>query len=319
MIRNRGLRVLALSLLAALLALGLWGTALRARALQEREEARQQVTKALAEGTRPERAEELFRRARAFNGSYAACEEGDRLRDRGRFAEAADSFQACLKADPDLIAVHQAWAEALLRARGEAVYEEVRGALLQLLEDQRATNPKALAPIRELLADLDDLSAEDSPAWFPREWSEAEILELLTREIRGSSRYDGRRVPLSLGFRPGDVHLGRPAEQQLRHVANALKNGLLIQANIQIEGYADGIEADSKAERKELALRRAEAVKRFLVRCGVPEKRLYVKALGEVHPIASNQTEDGRTSNRRVELFNLETKQPIYKDVRKPD
>jgi flagellar motor protein MotB len=292
---------------------------LSARTDRERDEARRLVAEALEERTRPERKAELFLQARDLDPAYATCEDGARLEDQGRFPEAAESFRACRDQDPGLIAAHRAWAEALVRARGRPVYAEVLSHLRQVVTDQRRAAPRELQPIEELIADLEDLLADDFSVEGPREWSEEEILEILTRkDIRGNSRYDGPRTPLWLDFRPGDDHLGKPAEEQLRVVARALKDGLFANAVIQIEGYADNLEEGTEAARKKLAARRARTVKDFLVRNGVPPERLRAVGVGGSHPISSNQTEKGRTANRRVELYNLETKQQLLRDVRKP-
>lgn len=314
--RHRHLLVSSLGL-AALLACGFPN--LSARTNREREEARRQVTEALEERTPPERTAELFRQARGFDPVYAACEEGARLEAKGQFAQAAESFRTCQEEDPGLIAAHRAWAEALVRARGRTVYAEVLAHLRQLVEDQRRAAPQELQPVEDLIADLEDLLADDFSLDGPREWTEEEILEILTRkDIRGSSRYDGPRTPLWLDFRPGDAYLGKPAQEQLRVVARVLKDGLLADAIIQIEGYVDSREGGSEAARQALATRRAKAVRNFLVAIGVPSERLKIVGMGEKHPISSNETEEGRKTNRRVELYNLETKQPFFRDVRKP-
>lgn len=51
-----------------------------------------------------------------------------------------------------------------------------------------------------------------------------------------------------------------------------------------------------------LSLRRAEAVRNYLVSKGVSANRLTVKGYGESRPVASNATREGRAQNRRVEL-----------------
>jgi len=72
----------------------------------------------------------------------------------------------------------------------------------------------------------------------------------------------------------------------------------------QVEGYASA-EGDDFYN-KLLSDRRAKAVMKYLVAHGVAESRLVAKGFGEEHPIASNDTEDGREKNRRVEFNILE-------------
>jgi outer membrane protein OmpA-like peptidoglycan-associated protein len=51
-----------------------------------------------------------------------------------------------------------------------------------------------------------------------------------------------------------------------------------------------------------LSERRAKTVVAYLVRQGIPKKRLKVRFFGETKPLDSNDTEEGREKNRRVEF-----------------
>jgi outer membrane protein OmpA-like peptidoglycan-associated protein len=71
---------------------------------------------------------------------------------------------------------------------------------------------------------------------------------------------------------------------------------------VEVAGHTDSKGSDSY--NLELSARRAEAVRDYLVKAGVGENRLLAAGYGELRPIDTNRTEEGRELNRRVE-FNL--------------
>jgi len=84
----------------------------------------------------------------------------------------------------------------------------------------------------------------------------------------------------------------------LKEAATILKDNATL--NVSVEGHTDSVGSDQY--NLKLSLRRAAAVKAFLVKEGIPESRLSTRGLGESQPVASNDTDDGRAQNRRVEL-----------------
>ncbi|MBI1813541.1 MAG: OmpA family protein [Deltaproteobacteria bacterium] len=66
------------------------------------------------------------------------------------------------------------------------------------------------------------------------------------------------------------------------------------------EGHSDSKGSDEFNQK--LSLRRATAVRNYLVRVGVPMDRIVVVGKGASEPIASNATREGRAQNRRVVL-----------------
>jgi outer membrane protein OmpA-like peptidoglycan-associated protein len=69
---------------------------------------------------------------------------------------------------------------------------------------------------------------------------------------------------------------------------------------IEVAGHTDSSGSDQYNQA--LSERRAQAVSGYLSSHGVKTQRLIPIGAGEGHPVASNDTEQGRAANRRVEL-----------------
>ena len=88
------------------------------------------------------------------------------------------------------------------------------------------------------------------------------------------------------------------ARSNLQNLATSLNSNS--QTNILIVGHTDN--TGSATYNQDLSVRRAEAVKAFIVSNGVSSGRLSTQGKGLTEPIADNSTESGRTQNRRVEV-----------------
>lgn len=73
---------------------------------------------------------------------------------------------------------------------------------------------------------------------------------------------------------------------------------------IEVGGHTDNVGDD--ATNMKLSHDRARSVREYLVAGGIPPGRLQAKGYGELNPIASNDTDDGRKANRRTEFVILE-------------
>jgi OmpA-OmpF porin, OOP family len=76
-------------------------------------------------------------------------------------------------------------------------------------------------------------------------------------------------------------------------------SGLNLEVVIAV-GHTDSVGTDAYNQR--LSVRRAEAVKSYLVSKGVEKNRVYTEGKGEKQPVADNKTAEGRAKNRRVEI-----------------
>ncbi len=87
-------------------------------------------------------------------------------------------------------------------------------------------------------------------------------------------------------------------KQKLDDIVNQL-DGVALEVIVAV-GHTDS--AGPEAYNQRLSVRRAEAVKAYLVSKGIEANRVYTEGKGEAQPVADNKTKDGRAKNRRVEI-----------------
>ncbi len=109
-------------------------------------------------------------------------------------------------------------------------------------------------------------------------------------------------ITLEGAFRGGTWELTSAAQEVLDGVAQVLLAHPTLR--VEIAGYTD----NAGEERRNLWLSqtRADAVKLYLSRKGVPRDRMVARGYGPADPVASNDTPEGRARNRRVELRRLQ-------------
>ena len=86
-----------------------------------------------------------------------------------------------------------------------------------------------------------------------------------------------------------------PQLERLRDVLNKYPN-----IYVRIEGHTDS--NGKQASLDKLSRERAEAIRSYLVRNGIDKVRVQAIGRGDRKPIASNETQEGRETNRRVEV-----------------
>jgi OOP family OmpA-OmpF porin len=108
------------------------------------------------------------------------------------------------------------------------------------------------------------------------------------------------RLPIFFEFDSTD--LLPEAEVLLARVGAALVSDELEDFRFSVEGHTDSV--GSESYNSTLSEERAKAVKAFLIARGVSEQKLATFGHGESRPVASNDDDEGRQRNRRVELIN---------------
>lgn len=103
-------------------------------------------------------------------------------------------------------------------------------------------------------------------------------------------------------FVSGSSDLTPTALEELQHNVASLKGAIQKGdvVRVAITGYTDDVgETDSN---QALSLQRAGSVRRWLIANGISPRLISTDARGEANPVESNETEQGRAANRRVEV-----------------
>ncbi|MDV7697892.1 OmpA family protein [Chryseobacterium soli] len=112
---------------------------------------------------------------------------------------------------------------------------------------------------------------------------------------------DGIKITMSesiVNFAFDSTNLTSAAQTNLDKLAQVLTNNP--DTNINIYGHTDAKGTD--AYNLNLSERRANAVKTYLSSKGIASSRMFAKGEGKSQPVATNDTEEGRAKNRRVEF-----------------
>jgi len=105
-------------------------------------------------------------------------------------------------------------------------------------------------------------------------------------------------MPGNITFAFNDASLQSQFYPVLDDVARTLSE--YNQTIVEVAGHTDSVGSD--AYNHDLSVRRANSVAAYLSSHGVMRERLITVGAGESRPIASNETDAGRSQNRRVEI-----------------
>ena len=109
---------------------------------------------------------------------------------------------------------------------------------------------------------------------------------------------DGTAVPVNnLFFNFAESELQPYSIPELKRVATIIKTNKI---KVEISGHTDNIGNDQKNQF--LSEQRAMTVRDYLINEGCTMEAIFIKGYGNTRPIVSNDTEEGRSKNRRVEI-----------------
>ena len=214
------------------------------------------------------------------------------------WASQLEAEQARLEAERARM-MSQARAEDAARAREEAAearQREERSAQSAVQAREEAEQAKALAESSATAADLAQREADLA-------MQQAESLRRQLENLQLRQTESG--VVVTLGdvlFESGRTELASEAFSSIEEVVDLLQSEP--EKQIRIEGHTDS--TGSTETNLRLSQQRADAVLTALVGLGVDAMRITSVGMGEDFPIASNDTEEGRTRNRRVDVILLD-------------
>jgi chemotaxis protein MotB len=207
------------------------------------------------------------------------------------------------QSEADQLKERSAQLETALSARqAELEAERKRAAELQSQVDDLSSSKSRLesakAQLEKKSVELEKKSAEyEKMASALKRQIEDGRIELT--ELRGKMTV---KMKDKILFSSGSAKIGKDGQEALRAVADVLAG---VQGKVvRVEGHTDNVPLGRGpfATNWELSTARALAVVRLLQDAGVDPARLAAAGYGEFQPIASNDTPEGRSENRRIEI-----------------
>jgi len=128
------------------------------------------------------------------------------------------------------------------------------------------------------------------------------VLSFGAEELKKVLDSEGRIAVYGINFAVDSDRLQLGAEKVLAEFVKLMT--LYRDLKIEIQGHTDN--TGVAQHNLDLSSRRAETVKKIMVLYGIESSRLVSKGYGMTKPIESNDTEEGRAKNRRVELVKIQ-------------
>lgn len=195
----------------------------------------------------------------------------------------------------------------------ESPKPDERDAKIAMLEQERQQQTESLAALRSQVEELErQLAAQEATRVTPVAQAQRGLGVALRPEIeKGDITVDvnSERLLIKLAstylFDSGHDALRPAGIDALKRTGEILKD--YPQYQMEVTGHTDNVPIGSKllprfADNEALSTARAEQAARVLQDSGVDPSKLLVRGYGDAQPLATNDNEDGRRMNRRVEI-----------------
>lgn len=106
-------------------------------------------------------------------------------------------------------------------------------------------------------------------------------------------------IPSDISFDTGRANVKPQFQPLLNQFATSLRNNP--NTDVVIVGHTDSTGSD--AVNNPLSVNRAASTRQYLVSQGISANRIQIDGRGSYEPVASNGTAEGRSRNRRVEIY----------------
>jgi len=142
-------------------------------------------------------------------------------------------------------------------------------------------------------------------------------ISIFSPEIRSNKvkvTHDERGLVITLAgdafFNPASARINIEATRDiLLRLGTYMSSSDLKDRKFRIEGHTDAVDVDPGGpweDNWQLSTERSRAVLRYLVAIGLDERRFQIAGFADTMPVSSNDTEEGRKNNRRVDVVILD-------------
>lgn len=241
-------------------------------------------------------------------------------------ARLVEVLQQNSKLQRDLLAAHadQERQEGTLTNRQKQLAD-----LRDQLKDMQQTNDRLLATIDGLQQQVEKERVAREARLAKVKNTYDQLVSAMEQEIkRGELTISNLEGQLSVNllnkilFDSGKTAIKPEGQKVLRSLGDVLNK--FPDKALQVEGYTDNVQISSRLKEQyptnwELSTARATSVVHFLQdQIGLPGDRLIAAGFSEYRPLASNDTEEGRAQNRRIQILLVPYKKKAAADDQKP-